>query len=1052
MNETSHLTSARRQHIRSALAQLDRVLSNQAPLPVFVHHNPLHGYQDLPFEQALAAAKAFTGINGYWPEATFRALYQQGRINDVELNAALQQDVALQAQAVILTQPVITKAAVCRIAMLFELEPVLPNELAWQIEELNTLENFQPDIPLAVQQQLLAAHEGCSEKTLIADLWELILNKLELEQAYLHPENRLDLSLDQAEALLAQHKASQKKVSLKKATLHERMQEAVTLTFAQELQRLGSDISLRNLMMDLCGVDILDYVRPQIIKLCSSALDEGLAAWQLPGRGEVGMYAAWCAIAGLDINPFLQELPDWHAIIAELPDNPEDAIILQLTHLEIPQAQWDGYLRCLALEIPGWSGMINWREQHPAYTSLNDAKPTLSDYLAIRLTLDRLWLNHICRDTWQIEATLSSLKRYFRKNSSEYMVRRHLFRGNLPEYLIQQAETMISSVGTERYNRGDWQNLADIIWTWQGSAMINSRPVHSVYGSAWLLFRLTQHLGLSPAHLQTVSKAELEQLLQVLDEFNSARRSQTWLVAYERRYRESLLQALHSNHQRRKTTRATRPAAQFIFCLDSREEGLRRHLEACNPAIETWASAGFLVEANGAATEEPSASLQQKLGLQRLLGRLWHHSLRGNLLLSPLLMVIAAPFTLIGLLTNVFLPKWQQASADKFNDWFIATAAAPPLHSLAGQATDAEQADRVAQLLGDIGLTTHLSPCVVLMGHTSKSQNNSHLAAYTLGALSIRQDGASAAMLAAMANRPEVRALLAARGFNLPADTWFIAAKHDTCSEKITWYNLEALPPEHQSAFEKCQDNCLQACQRLAQERYRYDAAAPGNLTDKEALQQLQTRAADFSQGRPEAGLAGATALVIGRRAVTQGVFLDSRAFLVSYDAAQDAGGDILQRLLMTVVPAIADINLTYYFSTVDNQQFGSGNSVLHNIIGLFGVMEGSGSDLRFGLPRQMTEDHAAMRLQLVIEAKTSVLQPLFVKLGGLLPLIKNSWIQLSAQDPETGQLFVVEPDLSFIPWQADSVTLPVFAGSAEGYQALKSSVPVALLEECEHG
>lgn len=973
--------------IQTILTQLEQTLPVQPPLALFTHQNPLQKSQHLPFEQAVAVLSS----NGYLSEAQFRKLYQQGHITDTDIAAAFTQDPSLQAQHILLSaHPTITHAAVYRLLMLFDLEPVLPSQLAWQIEELNTLEKFQPDIPIAIRQQLLGANPTAeTEKKLIGDLWQTLLNKLDLEESYLHPENMLDLSLDQAEALLAQYKAAQKKVSLKKSSMHERMQEAAVKTFVTEAQRLGNDMTLRHLIMSLCGVDILDNVRSQMTRICSSGLDEGMAAWTLPERSTAGLYGAWRLVAGLDINPFLQELPDWQAIIAELPDTPEAAILLQLTYFEIPQTQWSGYLHCLSLEMPGWTGIINWRAGHPDYQPNNDSKPTVADFLAIRLTLDRLWLNQICRDTWACAATLSGLKAYFRKNASEYMVRWHLYQGNLPEHLIQQAEALTLSVDDQRYNRTEWQNLADIIWTWQGSHMTNSRPQHSVYDSAWLLFRLSQHLGLSAEQLQTVSQAELEQTLNVLREFTTARRSHTWLLSYEHHYRENLLQALPAavlNNQR------DHPTVQFILSMDHREESLRRWLENNATDIETFGVPGFITAPE---TGKPSPNVTPSKQYT-ILSSLWYYTQWGNLFVTPLLMMLAVPFILGNLVAKVFAPRWQQASAirlrQKLNPSFV-----PPV----GAIMSTDTIERLAQLFRTIGLTQHFGRVVVLMGHTSSVHNNSHYAAFTQTNTLLQQDGMSAKSMAALLNSAEVRTALIQADIHIPPDTYFVSAEHNTTDESITWHSLDTLPVELQAIVKKQQFDCLIALQKTAQERCRDFTHAPQNFTGTEALQVIQKRSTDFAERQQEPAYANAIAAVIGRRHLTQKLMLNRNAFLISYDPPSDPSGKQLEALLMTVMPTLSTLNLAYYFAAVDHERFGSGDSLRHNVIAQLGVMEGTCSDLRYGLPQHMIKHHAAMRLHLVIETPADTLQHILKRRPTLQQLVQNHWLTLSTRDPE---------------------------------------------------
>ncbi|MCB0187394.1 MAG: DUF2309 family protein, partial [Caldilineaceae bacterium] len=130
----------------------------------------------------------------------------------------------------------------------------------------------------------------------------------------------------------------------------------------------------------------------------------------------------------------------------------------------------------------------------------------------------------------------------------------------------------------------------------------------------------------------------------------------------------------------------------------------------------------------------------------------------------------------------------------------------------------------------------------------------------------------------------------------------------------------------------------------------------------------------DWSQVRPEWGLAGCAALIVAPRERTYGRDLGGRAFLHSYDWRQDRDFTILE-LIMTAPMVVASwINLQYYGSTVDNQRFGSGNKVLHNVVGTLGVLEGNGGDLRVGLPWQSVHDgenyvHEPLRLSVVIEA-----------------------------------------------------------------------------------
>jgi uncharacterized protein YbcC (UPF0753/DUF2309 family) len=93
-------------------------------------------------------------------------------------------------------------------------------------------------------------------------------------------------------------------------------------------------------------------------------------------------------------------------------------------------------------------------------------------------------------------------------------------------------------------------------------------------------------------------------------------------------------------------------------------------------------------------------------------------------------------------------------------------------------------------------------------------------------------------------------------------------------------------------------------------------------------------------------------------------------------------------------------INLQYFGSAANNAAFGSGEKTLHNVVGLIGVLEGNGGDLRVGLPMQSVHDgarfvHEPLRLNVFIEAPAAEIDRVLEKHGSVRDLVENSWIHL---------------------------------------------------------
>ncbi len=1078
--------------LRAAIAHFEHVLPGQAAIRDFVHHNTLHGFQHLPFPEAVAAAHRVTGAYGYLPAEAFRDCYRNGRVTRADLEQVLDADPALQAGEVLFTTTAgadVYRRDVLLNALVHPIGPVTGCQLNWQIEEGAALAAFQPDVDAASRERLLQAAREQGQPDApgaIGDLWTTCLHVLGLDHFLLHPEELLDLPPEKAEALLSQV-VTEEEHSGTGQLLMDRLVDREAGKLLDELfEQTGGQLTLAGLLRMVSGEDLMEAMRPLLIRHVGAFLDQGVAAWTPPDR-EHGFYAVWRESAMRDLAWVFDDLPDWQDNIDALPDDPLDTVVIELKWLGLPEDQWEAYLERLALELPGWSGMFLWRHNRPGYAGLDQVRVDMTDYLAVRLVLEHLFAQRLCRRLWMIEASFDVIRWYFRHNHAEFLVRYMVYNRHLPEYLVTQAQRLLNCSTLCGTDPAQWLHLAHMIITWRHSVAIDGPGSFNVYDHGWRLFRLAQHLGVCGADLRGLDRATLHRVFACLDQLDAERSGFLWLQAYENHYRDQLFNALVNNQGRgRWEIRDSRPESQVVFCMDDREEGFRRHLEEHNPRIETLGAAGFFgvpiywrglddsevtllcpvvvtpsheireqaAPDQAAPAARHGARRRRRLAVKGLL----HQETRRNLLVSGMLILLAAPATLAVLVAKVLAPLQMGRLAEKLRRGYDLevptrltltsqddTPATPEQPRLGF--TDTEQADRVYGFLRTIGLQSGFAPLVVMMGHGSGSQNNPHLAAYDCGACSGRHGGPNARVFAAMANRPEIRAALKERGVEIPADTWFLGAEHNTCDEAITWYDTEAVPPSLAPDFEQLRRDLDIAVLGSAHERARRLASAPRNPTPQRALRHIIGRAFDFSQARPELGHATNAAALIGRRSVTRGAFFDRRVFLISYDPTRDPEGEVLEAILLAAGPVGAGINLEYYFSTVNNEQYGCGSKVTHNVTGLFGVMEGTGSDLRTGLPKQMIEIHEAMRLQVVVEASTEILTRIYERQPPLQELIGNGWLLLAAKDPQSDAIHIFKPGVGFIPWQGERSGLPTVARSPDWYRGHSEPLTPALIE-----
>lgn len=475
------------------------------------------------------------------------------------------------------------------------------------------------------------------------------------------------------------------------------------------------------------------------------------------------------------------------------------------------------------------------------------------------------------------------------------------------------------------------------------------------------------------------------------------------------------------------------PVAQAFFCIDDRECSVRRYLEAANPAIETFGAAGFfgidflyqgfddaypvaqcpnILSPKHLVLETRLQAVQSKNNLTEGLSDLHikpHSLFRGWLYTQILGLGYAGK-----MVWDTFRPGTQLLKIKKLSE----VNAHTHLHLLResdepnenGQLLGfslSEMADKIEGLLRNIGLTQHFAPIVVVVAHGSSSTNNPHFAAYDCGACSGKPGAPNARAFAWMANHQGVRDLLRERGIDIPAETFFIGALHNTSRDEITYFDPHLYASCSKPALEAFQQAMAEALRHNALERCRWFELAPKSLNPERAHDHVSARATSIFEPRPELNHSNNLYCIVGRRQLTRHLFLDRRAFLHSYDPNADLEGLILVKILSAIIPVCGGINLEYLFSRMDNSIYGAGTKLPHNVIGLLGVANGVEGDLRTGLPSQMIEVHEPARLLIVIEQSMDVLDLAFAKLGaGLMEWLDNAWVRLAACHPDSGDLY----------------------------------------------
>ena len=698
-----------------------------------------------------------------------------------------------------------------------------------------------------------------------------------------------------------------------------------------------------SVLEDLDGTPWSGFVIERISQFSAAYFDRGQAIWPMPWRKE-SLYEAWRHFSEIDLGPGMMGLQDVRQAVAALPHLPMDTIALALRELAIPADRVEDYLHAVLLNIGGWAAWTRYLRWEQEL--VGGQEDSIVDLLAIRLA-------------WEL-------------------------------------------------------------------ILFNARQA-SELGDAW------RQAVQAPAH-RMQAHAQMDFVLQ---------------TAFELGYQKKIIAEL-ANPARRTAPNSgpVRPPVQAAFCIDVRSEVFRRALETVAPAVQTVGFAGFF----GAFMEYvPLGASDARMHMPVLLTpgyRVHEHlrdgsnqemeeainrrrqSLHGSNTWKAFKSSPSSCFSFVESAGLLYGPKllgdsfgWSRTVphpetkgiAPELRDRLAPTLSAVS-HGHEITQTRQKSAPTVGipmenraasaeMILKAMSMTSNFARLILLIGHGSSTVNNPHATGLDCGACAGQTGEASARVIAALLNDSKVREKLAQKGIHIPADSRFVPALHDTTLDEITLFDIDELASTHAPDLKQLRKWLIQAGRLARMERS--NLLGISNLAPEIVDALIQERSRDWSQVFPEWGLAGNAAFIAAPRSRTTGIDLSGRAFLHDYEWRKDEGFGVLE-LIMTAPMVVANwINMQYYGSVVDNQRFGSGNKVLHNIVaGSIGVFEGNGGDLRIGLPLQSLHDgnrwvHEPLRLNVFLEAPRQEIDRIIAKHELVRELVENRWLFLYQIDDE---------------------------------------------------
>lgn len=1003
--------------------RLAELLPLQGPITAFAFLNPLQGMEDQPFVEALRQVGDVFGCQPFLPEGSYREKLARGRITTDDLNEILAEESGFDGNHKVAG---LVRHASLRMSMLqHSINPGAEHELQWIIAETDALRRFRSEISHSVRERMID-----STCQWVSDNF---------------PVHSAASGTDSADELMhVVEEAIPRTLLGGRRTLDENTWEIVSLALLWRLVQtrikltsngcpVAAPVRHRDLLLAASSEDSDTLVHEVLIQFCSVFLDQGYAHWKLPHKS-AGFFNAFISLfsaGGLLTKRWLRPVGTEIERIQQSGISALESLEESLRLLGIKPDEKERFVQGSLLALRGWAGMIWQTEERPDRVYIPSKHGTLIEFLAVRLILERAALQWLSREILGFTGSLDQLRGFIRSVSQ----------GNH------------TTVTTEQ--------------------------------RAFPVFQLAQLHGWTPQTIAELSDSQWQELVHAVEKFSPFERRRVFHLAFERRLMHHTLDSI-AIRASQPLVSPREPRLQVFSCIDAREESYRRHIEEVAPDVETFGNAGFYGVAmyyRGAGdasyttlcpivvkplywmVEDVVYSLadsgRQRARARRLLGTATHSfntGTRGSIT-GAVLTALLGPLFTAPLVGRILFPRLT-AKMHRTARGFVAPppvtrlrlereeGTTPGPHEAGIGFTLSEMVNMAERALRDIGLTEKFAPLVVIQGHGSDCLNNPHESAYHCGACSGGRGGPNARAMAAMLNDPRVRRQLLKRGLEVPEETRFVGAMHNTATDAVKFYDLELLPASHMRHLHYAVDVFGRVAERNAHERCRRFETAPLDFSPAEALKHVDDRSEDLSQTRPEYGNSTNAVCFVGRRSRIRGLYLDRRSFLMSYDASQDTETSmILARILGAVIPVCEGINMLYTLSSTDTNGWGSGTKLPHNVTSLLGVMDGAASDLRTGLPWQSVDIHEPVRILFIIESTPEAMMRIMNDNVTIGRICRNEWAQLAVLDPNSNRIqrFVGGKFVDYQPLTSEIATAD---SSLDWYRGWRDNMPFALIQK----